>query len=171
MLETIPSTKGTWGNVQKEVERLVLLGVLEVANDSEWVSPSFAQPKPKSNWVHFLSEFRNVNKKLKQKPHPMPKTNEMLSKLESVQYDTSTDLNMGCYYIWLRYNGGKIYTIIQPWGKYPYKRLSMGIANFPVIFQLKMNYLFYGFDFIRAYIDDLLILKKDTRYIMYINNN
>ena len=47
----------------------------------------------------------------------------------------------------------------------------MGIANFPDIFQQKMNYLFYGFDFIRAYIDDLLILKKDTRYIMYINNN
>ena len=32
---------------KNEVERLVLLGFLEVANDSEWGSPSFAQPKPK----------------------------------------------------------------------------------------------------------------------------
>ena len=32
---------------KKEVESLVLLGVLGVENDSEWGDPSFAQPKPK----------------------------------------------------------------------------------------------------------------------------
>ena len=64
------------------VESLVLLGVLEVENNSEWGSPSFAQPKPKSNWVRYLSNFRNLNKKLKRKPYPIPKINEMLLKLE-----------------------------------------------------------------------------------------
>ena len=38
---------------KKEVERLGLLGVLEVANDSEWGATSFAQPKHKSNRVGF----------------------------------------------------------------------------------------------------------------------
>ena len=52
---------------KNEVEHLVLLGVLEVANDSECGAPSFAQSKPKSNLVSFLSIFRNLNKKLKQK--------------------------------------------------------------------------------------------------------
>ena len=50
---------------KKEVERLVLLGVLDVANDSEWLAPSFAQPKPKSNQVHFLTDFGDINKQLK----------------------------------------------------------------------------------------------------------
>ena len=36
----------------------------------------------------------------------------------------------------------------------------MGIANFPDILQQKMNDLFYGFEFIRAYIDDISILTK-----------
>ena len=36
----------------------------------------------------------------------------------------------------------------------------MEVANSPDIFQHKMNDLFHGFKFIRAYIDDLLILKK-----------
>ena len=44
------------------VENIVILGVLEIANNSEWVAPSFAKTKPKSNQVHFLSEFRNLNK-------------------------------------------------------------------------------------------------------------
>ena len=33
----------------------------------------------------------------------------------------------------------------------------MGLCNSPDIFQEKINELFYGIDFIRAYIDDLLI--------------
>ena len=84
---------------KKEVEHLVILGFPEVANDSEWGSPSFAQHKPKTNQVRFLSDFRNLNKKLKQKPYPMPKINEMLLELEVFQYATSLDLNMGYYYI------------------------------------------------------------------------
>ena len=32
---------------KQEVEHLVILGVLELPNDSEWVAPSFAKPKPK----------------------------------------------------------------------------------------------------------------------------
>ena len=62
MLANIPSTKGIRGNVQKGVVNLLLLGVLKVENDSEWGSPSFFQPKPKSNKVNFLSDFRNINK-------------------------------------------------------------------------------------------------------------
>ena len=66
---------------KNEVERLVLLGVLEVANSSNWGAPSFSQPKPESNRVRFLIDFRNLNKQLKRKPYPMPKINEMLLKL------------------------------------------------------------------------------------------
>ena len=47
---------------KKDVERLVLLGFLEVADDLEWGDPSFAQLKPKSNQVCFTSDFRNINK-------------------------------------------------------------------------------------------------------------
>ena len=32
---------------KNEVENSLLLGVLEVANNSEWGAPSFVQPKPK----------------------------------------------------------------------------------------------------------------------------
>ena len=54
--------------LKNEVGRLVLLVFLEVANDSEQRSLSFAEPKPKSNQIRFLSDFGNLNKQLKQKP-------------------------------------------------------------------------------------------------------
>ena len=56
-------------------------------------------PQYKSNKVCFISYFRNPNKQLNQKPYPMSKINEILLKLESFQYATSFDLNMGYYYI------------------------------------------------------------------------
>ena len=89
MFKTICSTKGTQKIVKKEVERLVLLGVFEGANDPEWVGPSFAQPKP--NQVLFLSDFRNINKQLKRKPYTMPNIDEILLKLEGFQYAMSLD--------------------------------------------------------------------------------
>ena len=36
----------------------------------------------------------------------------------------------------------------------------MGLCNAPDIFQEKMNELFDGLDYVRAYIDDLLVLTK-----------
>ena len=80
---------------KKEVESLVLLGVLKVENYSEWGAPSFSQPKIKLNRVHFLSYFRNLNENLKRKPYPMPKINEILFKLEGFQYATSLGLKYG----------------------------------------------------------------------------
>ena len=68
--------------LEKELEHLVLIGFLEVANGLELRSPSFAQPKLKSNQVLFLSDFRNINKQLKRKPYPVPKINDILLKLE-----------------------------------------------------------------------------------------
>ena len=94
---------------RKEVEPLVLLGVLELEKYSEWGAPYFAQTKPKSNQGCFLSDFW--------KTHPMPKINEMLLKLEGFYYATSLDLNMGYYHIRFIKNASKLCTIILSRGK------------------------------------------------------
>ena len=102
----------------------------------------------------------NLNEQLKRKPYPMPKTDKILLKLESFQYATSFYLNMGYYRIQIITNASNLCTIILPWGKYWYKRLTMGVVNSPDIFQQKMNDLFHRFELVPAYIDDLLILNK-----------
>ena len=87
----------------------------------------------------------------------MPKMNEMLFKIESFHCTTSLDLNKGCYHIQMNKSSSNLCTIILLWGKYQYKRLTMGVANLPDIFQQKINDLFHGFEFKIAYIDNILI--------------
>ena len=45
--------------------------------------------------VIFLSEFRNLNKQLKDKPYPIPKINEILLKLEGFKCAMSLHLKIG----------------------------------------------------------------------------
>ena len=90
----------------------------------------------------------------------MPNINEMLLKLEGFQYSTSLYLNMGYQHTQLIYNTSNLFMIILSWVYHFNKRLPMENANYPDIFQQKMNDLFRAFEFIHAYIDNLLILKK-----------
>ena len=84
--------------LRKKVEKIVDLRALENLNESNWVAPSFSWPKSKSNWVRFLSDFRNLNRQCKHKSDPIQKIHGMLLQLEGFKYITSLDLNMGQLY-------------------------------------------------------------------------
>ena len=93
-------------------------------------------------------------------PYPVPNIQEMMLNLEGFQYATALDLNMGYYHVRLDPDSCKLCTIILPFGKFEYQRLPQGICNGPDIFQEKMAKLFDGIEFVRAYIDDFLVLTK-----------
>ena len=147
--------------IMKEVKRLVELGVLEWQPTSEWAAPSFIQPK-KNGTVRFLTDFRRLNERLVRKPFPLPKISTVLQELEGFTYATALDLNMGYYTIRLDPDASRICTIIFPWGKYSYKRLPMGVAGSPDIFQAKMSELMVDLEFVRTYLDDLLTITKSN---------
>ena len=147
--------------LRKEVDRLCDIGVLKWQGASEWASPSFPVPK-KDQTIRFISDFREVNKRLVRRPWPLPKIPQVLQELEGFQYATQLDLNMGYYTIRLDLASSKICTIILPWGKYSYQRLPMGIVNSPDIFQEKMQDLMSQLEYVRAYIDDLLVITKGS---------
>ncbi|HSN67194.1 MAG TPA: reverse transcriptase domain-containing protein [Fusibacter sp.] len=144
-----------------EVDRLCELGVLQKVNRSEWAAPTFIIPK-KDGTVRFISDFRQLNLRIKRKPFPIPKIQDLLLKLEGFQHATSLDLNMGYYHIKLNPFSRSLCTIVLPWGKYEYQRLPMGLCNSPDIFQEKMSSLMEDLEYCRAYIDDLLILSKGS---------
>jgi transposase InsO family protein len=145
--------------LRNEVERLVKLGVLRRVNRSEWAAPTFIIPK-KDGTVRFISDFRQLNQRIKRKPYPLPKIQDLLLKLEGFTYGTSLDLNMGYYHIELNPDARKLCTIVLPWGKYEYLRLPMGLCNSPDIFQEKMTTLTQDLEFVRVYLDDLLIISR-----------
>ena len=69
---------------------------------------------------------------------------------------------MGDYTIRLDPDASKFCTIIFPWGKFSYKRLPMGIAGSPDIFQSKMSELIESLEYVQAYLDDLLCISRNS---------
>jgi hypothetical protein len=145
----------------KEIQRLCDLGVLKWQPSSDWAAPLFIQPK-KNKTVRFLTDFWEVNKRLVRKPFPISKIITVLQELEGFTYATTLDLNMGYCTISLDQDALKICTIIFPWGKYSYKRLPMGIAGSPDIFQEKISNLMATLEFFQTYLNDLLIITKES---------
>jgi hypothetical protein len=112
--------------------------------------------------VHTISDFRELNKRMVRKPYPIPKISTTLQELEGFTYATALDLNMGYYTIRLDPMASEMCTIIFPWGKYSYLRLPMGFAGSADIFQAEMGNLMVSLQYVRAYIDDLLVVTKGS---------
>jgi hypothetical protein len=112
--------------------------------------------------VHTISDFRELNKRNERKPYPIPQISTTLQEIAGFTYATTLDLNMGYYTIRLDPTAAKMCTIIFPWGKYSYQRLPMGFAGLADIFQAEMGNPMATMEYIKAYIDDLLVITKGS---------
>jgi hypothetical protein len=123
-------------SLMKEINILLSIGILKWQPSLQWASPSFIIPK-KDHTVCTIPNFGELNKWIVRKPYPMPKISTTLQELEGFTYAAALDLNMGYYTIRLDPTASKMCTIIFPWGKYSYQRLSIGFAGLADIFQAK----------------------------------
>jgi hypothetical protein len=146
---------------KKEIDRLESIDVIEKDDDTEWAAPSMSIPK-KTGDIRVVTDFRKLNEYLVRKPYPLPKISELLQTLQGFRYATALDLSMGYYHIPLDEASQKLCATVFPWGKYKYKRLPMGIKNSPDIFQSVMNRLLGDLDFVKIYLDDVIITSNGS---------
>ncbi len=146
--------------LMKEINRLESIGVLK-RQSSQWASLTFIIPK-KDITVWTITNFRELNKRIVRRPYPIPKISTTLQELEGFTYAMALDLNMGHYTIRLNPRAVKMFTIIFSWGKYSYLRLPMGFSGSADIFQAEMMDLMEALEYVRAYIDNLLVITRGT---------
>ncbi len=128
---------------------------------SKWALPYFIIPK-KDYTVRTISDFMELNKQILRKPYPIPKISTTLQELEGFTYATTLDLNMGYYTIRSDPTATKMCIFIFPWGKYSYQRLPMGFSGSADIFQAEMENLMATLEYIRVFIDNLLVITKGS---------
>ena len=97
---------------------------------------------------------------MKYKPYSTLKIYEILLKVEGFKYSMSLGLSMGYYHIRLSYIASEVCTTILRWVKYRYNRLMMGISNYMKKIKRKRFKMFCLFEFIQAYINNLLIITN-----------
>ncbi len=147
--------------LMKESNLLLSMGVLKWQQLLQWAVPSFIIPK-KDHTLSTISDFRELNKNRVRKPYPIPNISTTLQELEGFMYATTLDLNMGYHTIRLDPATAKMCTIIYPRGKYYYQRLPMGFPGSADIFQSILGNLTDTLEYIKAYIDNLLVITRGS---------
>jgi hypothetical protein len=112
--------------------------------------------------VPILTDSRRINAQIEMKPVPLINISDLLRKLSGFKYATAIDLSMGYYHIPLDLEAQKVCTTILPWGKYQYKRITMGVKKSPDVFERIMYELLGDILNIQVYLDDILITSNGT---------
>jgi hypothetical protein len=88
----------------------------------------------------------------------------MIRSMEGFTFASALDLNMGTIYFHIKLDADaqNLCTIVYPWGKYKYKRLPMGIKIAPDVFQNVMSKFVQDMEYVKTYLDDLLILTNSS---------
>ena len=93
--------------------------------------------------------------------YPLPKIDEMFSKLGGATIFSTIDLHSGYYHIGLTRESRAKSAFVMPMGKWQFKHTPFGLSQAPAYFQLLIDKVLMGCSsFVMGYLDDIIIFSK-----------
>ena len=112
---------------------------MEKCGCATWVAGTFIVPK-KDGRVHWASDFRALNKALKQKCHPFPKIQEILSHHKACKFLSKLDLSMQHHTFELGEESTDLCTVAAPWGLFCHTHPLMSDMSLLHLMMLKRSW-------------------------------
>ena len=144
--------------VKEEIEKLLAAKVI-CTSCSSWSPPIIVVPKDDGG-KHLVIDYRALNKVTRKFTWPMPKVEDIFSKLNRAKYFTALDLRAGYHCIHLDKPSIPKTTFNSPFGKFEYVKFPFGLTQAPAYFQELMTGVLKDFPFAIAYLDDIIIFSK-----------
>ena len=107
-----------------------------------------------------MIDYRALNKVTRKFTWPMPKVEDIFSKLNGATYFTTLDLHTGYHHIPLDKSSIPKTAFNLPFGKYEYIKVPFRLAQAPAYFQELMMGILKDFPFAIAYLHDIIIFSK-----------
>ena len=144
--------------VKAEKEKLFTAKVI-CSTRSSWSAPVIGEPKGDGG-KHLVIDYRALNKVRRKFTWPMPKVEDIFSKLNRATYFTTLYLRAGSHHIPLDKPLIPKMAFNSPFRKYEYIKVPFGLAQVPSSFQELMTGIPKDFSFVIAYLDDIIIFSK-----------
>ena len=144
--------------VKDEIEKLLTTKVI-CTSHSSWSAPIIVVPKGNGG-KHLVIDYRALNKVTRKFMWPMPKVEDIFSKLNGATYFTTLDLCAGYHHIPLDKSSIPKTAFNLPFSKYEYVKVLFRLAQAPAYFQELMTGILKDFPFAIAYLDDIIIFSK-----------
>ena len=144
--------------VKNEIEKLLAAKVI-CTSQSSWSVPIIVVPKG-DRGKHLVIDYRALNKVTRKFTWPMPKVEDIFSKLNGATYFTTLDLCAGYHHIPLDKSSIPKTAFNSPFRKYEYVKVLFRLTQAPAYFQELMTSILKDFPFAIAYLDDIIIFSK-----------
>ena len=144
--------------VKDEIEKLLATKVI-CTSCSSWSAPIKVVPKGNGRKC-LVMDYRALNKVTRKFTWPMPKGEDIFSKLNGATYFTTLDLRAGYHHIPLDKPSIPKTAFHSPFGKFEYVKVQFGLAQVPAYFQELMTGILKDFPFTIAYLGDIIIFSK-----------
>ena len=144
--------------VKEEIEKLLAAKVI-CSSRSSWSLPIIIVPKGDGG-KHLVINYRALNKVTRKFTWPMPKVEDIFSKLNGATYFTTLDLRAVYHHIPLDKPSIPKTAFNSPFRKYAYVKVPFRSAQAPTYFQELMTGILKDFNFTIAYLDDIIIFSK-----------
>ena len=144
--------------VKNEIEKLLAAKVI-CTSQSSWSAPIIVVLKG-DRGKHLVIDYRALNKVTRKFTWPMPKVEDIFSKLNGAIYFTTLDLCAGYHHIPLDKSSIPKTAFNSPFRKYEYVKVPFRLAQAPAYFQELMTGIPKDFPFAIAYLDDIIIFSK-----------
>ena len=144
--------------VKSKIEKLLAAKVIH-SSCSSWSAPIIVVPKGDGGRC-LVIDYRALNKVTRKFTWPMPKVEDIFSKLNGATYFTTLDLHAGYYHIPLDKSSIPKTAFNSPLRKYEYIKVPFGLMQAPTYFQELMTGILKDFSFTIAYLDDIIIFSK-----------
>lgn len=142
--------------VDKEIKGLLLKGIIEEIETSEWISPVVIARKANGK-IRLCIDLRHLNNNIVVEKFPLPNINEMVSMLRGATWFSTIDLSAAYHQIVLTPESRKLTAFVTPFGCYQFKRMPFGLASAAAVFQRLMFKLFGNIRGVNFFQDDILI--------------
>ena len=153
--------------VKDEIEKLLAAKVI-CTSCSSWSAPIIVVPKSDGGKC-LVIDYRALNKVTRKFTWPMPKLENVFSKLNGVTYFTTLDLRAGYHHIPLDKPSIPKMAFNSPFSKFEYVKVPFGLAQAPACFHELMTGILKDFNFAIAYLDNILIFSKTPwEYLSHI---
>ena len=143
--------------VEVELDRLTRMKIIEPIPFSDWAAPIVPVMKPDRS-IRICGDFKcTVNRVSKIDRYPIPKIDDLFSKLSGGVVFSKLDLSQAYQQLELD-EESKQYTVINTHkGLFRYHRLPFGVSSAPGIFQRVMESLLSDIPGTIVYLDDILV--------------
>ena len=143
--------------VEKELDRLQALGVIQPVRFSDWAAPIVPVLKSDGG-VRIYGDYKvTINHAARLEKYPIPRIEELFTSLAGGKTFSKLDLSHAYLQIPLDEASRRLVTINTHKGLFEYRRLPLGIVSAPSIFQRVMENLLQGIPRVCVYLDDILV--------------